>query len=72
MSHRWPSLQEQNQVLKFHLLVAGFQEFREERVAVLFILNVSYVHLEVETHTWHWWQRLLHWFTEEFKFDDFD
>ena len=44
-------MQEQNQVLKFDLLVATFQELHEERIAVFFILDVSYVHLKVEIHT---------------------
>lgn len=49
-------------------MVTRFQEFHEYTVAVLFILNVSYVHLEEEVRTESWWQRLLNWFTEEFYF----
>ena len=35
-------------MLEFHLLVTGLQELHEELTALLFILDVRYVHLERE------------------------
>lgn len=44
-------MQEQGQVLELSLSVTGLQELCEERVALLFILRVGYIHLEGATHT---------------------
>lgn len=49
-THRWPCLQEQDQVLELGLLAAGLQELREEGAAALFIVDIGDVHLEVEIH----------------------